>query len=58
MSTFVQTLVQDSRADVGAAKAAGVDVACFLHGYNHGMDVRAMEPNFVFDQLREILPLS
>ena len=51
-------MVGDSPADVGAAKAAGVDVACFLHGYNHGMDVRAMEPNFVFDQLREILPLS
>ncbi|HBX00766.1 MAG TPA: phosphoglycolate phosphatase, partial [Gammaproteobacteria bacterium] len=51
-------MVGDSLADVGAAKAAGVDVACFRHGYNHGMDVRAMEPNFVFDRLCEILPIS
>ena len=49
-------MVGDSSADVGAAKAAGVDVACFSKGYNHGIDVYSLEPSFVFDQMRQILP--
>jgi len=51
-------MIGDSSADVGAAKAAKVDVACFRSGYNHGIDVQSLEPDFVFDHMREILSAS
>lgn len=52
-----QTLmVGDSITDVNAAKAAGVDVACFLAGYNQGIDVHTLEPTYVFAGMKEILP--
>ena len=51
-------MVGDSSVDVEAAKAAGVDVACFSGGYNHGIDVYSLKPNLVFDDMREILSAS
>ena len=49
-------MVGDSITDVEAAKAAAVDVACFRHGYNHGVDVRTLGANFLFDRMDQILP--
>jgi len=49
-------MVGDSITDVEAAKAAAVDVACFSHGYNHGVDVRTLGANFLFDRMDQILP--
>ena len=51
-------MVGDSSVDVEAAKAAGVDVACFSGGYNHRIDVYSLKPNLVFDDMREILSAS
>ena len=51
-------MVGDSATDVGAAKAAGIDVACFRHGYNHGVDVGSLAPTFLFSQMDEVLRLT
>ena len=40
-------MVGDSETDVLAAKAANVDVACVRDGYNHGVDVTTLDPDFV-----------
>lgn len=48
-------MVGDSASDVGAARAAGVGVACLSYGYNHGSDVRELNPDQVFDSLFELL---
>jgi len=47
-------MVGDSAADVGAARAAGVGVVCLSYGYNHGSDVRELNPDRVFDSLGEL----
>ena len=49
-------MVGDSTTDVEAAKAAGVDVACFRYGYNHGVDVETLDATYLFDQMDQILP--
>jgi phosphoglycolate phosphatase len=49
-------MVGDSQTDVDAAKAAGVDVACFRHGYNHGVDVETLNATYLFDRMDQILP--
>jgi len=51
-------MVGDSATDVDAAKAAGIDVACFRHGYNHGVDVSSLAPTFLFNQMDEVLELT
>jgi len=51
-------MVGDSVTDVEAAKAAGVDVACFRHGYNHGVDVQTLNATFLFDRIDQILPVA
>lgn len=48
-------MVGDSASDVGAARAAGVGVACLSYGYNHGSDVRELNPDQVFDSLFELM---
>lgn len=51
-------MVGDSVSDVKAARAAGFRVVCVSYGYNHGMDIRAAQPDAVIDslvQLRELL---
>ena len=54
----LRSAVGDSVSDVKAARAAGFRVVCVSYGYNHGMDIRAAQPDAVIDslvQLRELL---
>ena len=48
-------MVGDSETDVLAAKAAKVDVACVRDGYNHGVDVTTLDPDFVIASFNELL---
>jgi phosphoglycolate phosphatase len=48
-------MIGDSDADIGAAKAAEVDVVCMRDGYNHGVDVATLNPTRVIDNLLELL---
>lgn len=56
VATVDALMVGDSQTDVDAAKAAGVDVACFRHGYNHGVDVESLNATYLFDRMDQILP--
>ena len=48
--------VGDSRSDVQAAKAAGVQCVGLTYGYNHGRPITDESPNLVIDDLRALLP--
>ena len=48
-------MISDSDADIGAARAAHVDVACLRDGYNHGIDVATLKPDKVIDSIKELL---
>jgi phosphoglycolate phosphatase len=48
--------VGDSRSDVLAAKAAGVQCVAMSYGYNHGRPIAEESPALVIDDLRELLP--
>ena len=48
-------MVGDSETDVLAAKAANVGVACVRDGYNHGVDVTTLDPDFVITSFAELL---
>ncbi|MGY4533579.1 phosphoglycolate phosphatase [Pseudomonas sp. TE3786] len=48
--------VGDSRSDVLAAKAAGVQCIALSYGYNHGRPIAEEDPALVIDDLRELLP--
>ena len=48
-------MVGDSETDVLAAKAANVDVACVRDGYNHGVDVTTLDPDFDITSFAELL---
>ena len=51
-----QTLmVGDSGTDVDAARAANVDVACVSDGYNHGVDVASLNPDYVLSAFTDLL---
>lgn len=50
-------MVGDSVSDVKAARAAGFQIVCMSYGYNHGVDIRAANPDAVIDALTEIRPL-
>jgi phosphoglycolate phosphatase len=50
-------LVGDSISDVKAARAAGFAVICVSYGYNHGLDIRAANPDAVVDSIAEIADL-
>ncbi|MCU1717508.1 phosphoglycolate phosphatase [Pseudomonas sp. 5P_3.1_Bac2] len=47
--------VGDSRNDVLAAKAAGVACVALTYGYNHGRPIAEENPNYVLNQLTELL---
>ncbi len=54
-----QTLmVGDSRNDVEAARAAGIDCIVLSYGYNHGEDIQLCKPQLLIDSLNECLPKS
>lgn len=51
-----QTLmIGDSRNDMQAAKAAGIACAAVSYGYNHGEDIHCAEPDWVVDNLLQLL---
>nr|VFK45248.1 MAG: phosphoglycolate phosphatase [Candidatus Kentron sp. TC] len=50
-------LVGDSVSDVKAARAAGFRIICVTYGYNHGLDIRAAEPDAAIDSLEELAGL-
>ncbi|WP_096463009.1 phosphoglycolate phosphatase [Sulfurifustis variabilis] len=47
-------LVGDSGNDVKAARAAGMHVVCVSYGYNHGQDVRELNPDAVIESLGDL----
>ena len=47
-------MVGDSQSDVKAARAAGFHIVCLSYGYNHGRDIREMNPDAVIDSLSEL----
>ncbi|MNI71433.1 Phosphoglycolate phosphatase [compost metagenome] len=48
--------VGDSRSDVLAAKAAGVQCVGLSYGYNHGRPIDEEAPSLVIGDLRLLLP--
>ncbi|AOA59539.1 phosphoglycolate phosphatase [Acinetobacter larvae] len=48
-------MVGDSSNDVEAARRAGVDCIVLSYGYNHGEDIRLCQPQWILDQLTELL---
>jgi len=47
-------MIGDSINDVKASRAAGFNIVCVSYGYNHGMDIRTMEPDAVIDTFAEL----
>ena len=48
-------MIGDSRNDVEAARAAGIDCIVLSYGYNHGEDIQACQPQLVIDSLEELV---
>ncbi|HQQ63877.1 MAG TPA: phosphoglycolate phosphatase [Pseudomonadales bacterium] len=48
-------MVGDSHIDVDSARAAGMKVLCVSYGYNHGGPVAAANPDWLVDDLRELI---
>ncbi|WP_300731947.1 phosphoglycolate phosphatase [Pseudomonas sp.] len=47
--------VGDSRSDVLAARAAGVRCVALSYGYNHGRPIQEESPDWVIDNLQELI---
>ncbi len=47
-------MLGDSMSDVKAARAAGFQIVCVSYGYNHGRDIREMNPDAVIDSFVEL----
>ncbi|VFN02794.1 MAG: phosphoglycolate phosphatase [Candidatus Kentron sp. G] len=50
-------LIGDSISDVKAGRAAGFGVIAVTYGYNHGLDIRAAEPDVAIGSLGELAGL-
>lgn len=50
-------MVGDSRNDVRAARAAGMQILCVSYGYNRGRDIREEQPDLVVDSLADLIEL-
>lgn len=48
-------MIGDSRNDIQAAKAAGIASAAVTYGYNHGEDIALSQPDWVVDNLLQLL---
>lgn len=48
-------MVGDSSIDVASARNAGMPVACVRYGYNHGARIEDSAPDWLVDDLRELL---
>ncbi len=50
-------MLGDSKSDVAAARAAGLQIICMSYGYNHGEDIRSYDPDAVIDSMAELKQL-
>ncbi|MCD8523677.1 MAG: phosphoglycolate phosphatase [Saccharospirillaceae bacterium] len=48
-------MIGDSRNDIQAAKAAGIASVAVTYGYNHGEDIHSARPDWVVDNLLQLL---
>lgn len=48
-------MIGDSRHDIAAAKAANIAACAVSYGYNHGDPISKAQPNWVVDNLMEML---
>lgn len=48
-------MIGDSRNDVEAAHAAGMQCIALTYGYNHGEPIAACKPDLILDSLRQLL---
>ncbi len=48
-------MLGDSKNDILAANACGMQSIGFTYGYNYGEDIAVYKPNFVFDEFADIL---
>lgn len=48
-------MIGDSRHDVMAAQAAGIDCIAVSYGYNHGEPISTSAPSVVIDDLSQLL---
>jgi len=48
-------MLGDSKNDILAANACGMNSIGFTYGYNYGEDIATYKPNFVFDEFADIL---
>ncbi|MAD46120.1 MAG: phosphoglycolate phosphatase [Oceanospirillaceae bacterium] len=48
-------MIGDSRTDMRAAKNAGIRAAAVTYGYNHGEEISASEPDWMVDNLMQLL---
>ena len=49
--------VGDSKNDITAAKNAHCPTVALSYGYNYGISIATSEPDFLFDDFKEILTL-
>ncbi|MDO4223178.1 MAG: phosphoglycolate phosphatase [Acinetobacter sp.] len=48
-------MIGDSRNDVEAARAAGIDCVMLSYGYNHGEPLEQCQPQLIIDHLKQLL---
>jgi len=48
-------MIGDSRSDALSAQAAGVDVCLLQQGYHQGVDLKALKPSYLFDDISSLL---
>lgn len=48
-------MIGDSKADILAAKAAGIQCAAFTYGYNDGEDLTQYQPEYCFHAFRDLV---
>jgi phosphoglycolate phosphatase len=50
-------MIGDSKNDILAAKAANIDSVGLTYGYNYGEDINNYQPQWCFDNFKELLTL-
>ncbi len=51
-------MVGDSKNDILASNACGMDSIGLTYGYNYGENIKKYKPNFVFDNFEDILTIT
>jgi phosphoglycolate phosphatase len=47
-------MIGDSISDIKASRNAGFDIICLSYGYNHGIDIKTVNPDLVIDSMTEL----